>query len=536
MAIVDKVIPYRSFNSLYVLLIGILTFSIFEIIMSVFKEYLTFHTELRITSEALELTQRKVFQKTLAFFKKHPEGDIFTRFQSIKDAQTFIIETPIKLAVDCMFGIVFIIILFSFSLSLTSLILCFCPIFGVFSWLSGKLIRPYLAHSFELSAARNSRFMESISDIHTIKSMNMEGVVHERLVGNSINKVKNDLILKKIEMIFFVLSKSSEKLLIVLIWFLGVKAVLLNELTLGQYMVFNMFIGRVTSPIMALMKLGKDLKTFWVNIEKAEPLFSGNEEVVFGKALNTPLISKGEISFQNVDFAYEENDSFALKNINLHIKSGEIIGVSGSNGSGKTTFSKLIQTLYAPTSGDIFIDGYNTRITDVYKFRKNIGSVLQNSTLFDATIMDNIKMMSSDIPDETVITVAQNIGAHEFISKLPDGYMTRVGFRGSALSGGQRQLITLARALILNPKILILDEATSNLDFRIEENILNNFQYITQDRTVIIIAHNPKLFEHADRILSFEQGSITEIDMKAVSFLHKVESDSAKNIRCENYA
>lgn len=503
-----------SFGSLYILLFGILSFSIFEIIMKVFKEYLSFHTDLRINCESLCLTQRKLFQKTLEFFDRYSDGDILARFQAMDSVKSYVINTPLALVVDLLFGLIFIGILFYFSTTLTSLILIFCPLFGVLSWLNGRLIKPLINKSFEIQSERNTKLIETISEIASVKSMNMEQSLENELHRNMCLKIENERLLKNLEVLFFVLSQSLERILTLLIWFLGVKAVLLNELTIGQYMVFNMFIGRVTSPIMLLMNLGKDLKTLKVNIEKSDPLFAGREEDVFKTNGSGSVITKGAIVFKDVSFSYDQKH-IVLQNINLNISGGDVIGVIGNNGSGKTTFSKLIQTLYTPTSGDVFIDGTNTKACARYQFRENIGVVLQNSSLFNTTILENIRMMDTNISEERVVEIAKNIGAHHFIVGLPEKYHTEVGFKGGHLSGGQRQLIALARALIRDPKILILDEATSNLDVSVEGYLIDNFKYVANTRTVILITHNQKLLKLANKTFAFQKGNLPKRPGKA---------------------
>jgi subfamily B ATP-binding cassette protein HlyB/CyaB len=509
MALIDKVIPYRSFNTLYVLIIGIFSFSVFEIVMKVFKDYLSFHTNLKLSSDLLSTTQTKLFQKKLCFFDHYSEGDILARFTATDEARKYIVSTPIQLIVDTFFGIIFLGVLFHFSTNLTILILLFCPLFGGLAWINGWWIKPYIEKSFDIAATHDTKLIEIVSNALSIKSMNMESVFQKDLHDNLLAKINNEKVLKKIEILFFVLSQSLEKILTVLVWFLGVKSVLLNEMTIGQYMVFNMYIGRVTSPIMLLMNLGKDLKTLMVNIEKANPLYSYQEEDVFTQKMDGDQRPYGEISFQNVCFEYQKG-SPVLKDISLNIAPGEVAGIIGHNGSGKTTFSKLLQTLYTPTSGDVFIDKVNTKTS--HRCRQMMGVVLQNTSLFNTTVLENIRMMDRHISEKTVIDVSKKIGAHTFIDALPDKYHTSVGFKGSMLSGGQRQLIALARALIRNPKILILDEATSNLDSTIEQHLIDNFEYISQNKTVIMITHNPKLLSLVDKVFRFTKCKVVSMD------------------------
>jgi subfamily B ATP-binding cassette protein HlyB/CyaB len=200
-----------------------------------------------------------------------------------------------------------------------------------------------------------------------------------------------------------------------------------------------------------------------------------------------------------------------LRQINLSIAPGEIIGIVGHSGSGKSTLTKLIQRLYVPNRGRVLIDGQDIAVVDTTSLRKQIGVVLQENVLFNRSIRDNIALTNPGAPLEVVIAVAKASGSHEFICELPEAYDTIIGEHGTGLSGGQRQRIAIARALISNPRILIFDEATSALDYESEKIIQDNMQDICRGRTVIIIAHRLSAVRDADRIIVMERGAIHEV-------------------------
>jgi ATP-binding cassette, subfamily B, bacterial HlyB/CyaB len=187
-----------------------------------------------------------------------------------------------------------------------------------------------------------------------------------------------------------------------------------------------------------------------------------------------------------------------------------VVGIVGSSGSGKSTFAKLIERLYVPESGRVFVDGVDLAQVDSSWLRRQIGVVMQDNVLFNATVRDNIALANPGMPSEDVIAAARLAGAHDFILELPDAYDTMIGERGSTLSGGQRQRIAIARALVTNPRILIFDEATSALDYESERIIHDNMRQIVKGRTVFIIAHRLMAVRVADRILTIERGRITE--------------------------
>ncbi len=219
---------------------------------------------------------------------------------------------------------------------------------------------------------------------------------------------------------------------------------------------------------------------------------------------------KGAIRFENVRFRYKPEAPAVLNNISFDIEPGKVIGVVGRSGSGKSTLTKLIQRLYLPESGRVWIDGTDIALADPSWLRRQIGVVLQENILFGRSIRENIALADPGISLESVINAAKLAGAHDFISEMSEGYDTRIGEHGSGLSGGQRQRIAIARALITNPRILIFDEATSALDFETERVIHKNMQAICQGRTVIIIAHRLTAVRNADTILVMEKGLIVE--------------------------
>ena len=218
----------------------------------------------------------------------------------------------------------------------------------------------------------------------------------------------------------------------------------------------------------------------------------------------------GEIKLEAASFRYRANAQPALKEITLTIPAGQVIGVVGASGSGKSTLAKLIQRLYVPEAGRVLVDGADLSMIHPAWLRRQIGVVLQENVLFNATVRENIALAQPGTPLERVIEAAELAGAHEFITALPEGYDSMIGERGASLSGGQRQRIAIARALLGDPRILIFDEATSALDYESEAAIQANMRRICQGRTVILVAHRLSTLRNADRIITMEHGRLIE--------------------------
>jgi subfamily B ATP-binding cassette protein HlyB/CyaB len=222
---------------------------------------------------------------------------------------------------------------------------------------------------------------------------------------------------------------------------------------------------------------------------------------------------RGDIRFESIGFRYRLDGPEVLRDIDLHVPAGQMIGIVGPSGSSKSTLAKLVQRLYVPETGRVLVDGVDLAMVDVTWLRRQVGVVLQENVLFNRSIRDNIALADPGAPTENIVAAAQLAGAHEFILELPQGYDTMVGERGSSLSGGQRQRIAIARALITNPRILIFDEATSALDYESERVIQDNMCSIGQGRTVLVIAHRLSTVRRADRIITIEHGRIVEDGM-----------------------
>ena len=216
------------------------------------------------------------------------------------------------------------------------------------------------------------------------------------------------------------------------------------------------------------------------------------------------------MKFEHATFRYRIDGPEVLHDVSFSVEPGQVIGIVGSSGSGKSTITKLIQRLYVPESGRVLVDGVDLAMVDLSWLRRQIGVVLQENVLFNCTIRDNIALADPAMPMERVIEAAMLAGAHDFILELPEGYDTVVGERGSSLSGGQRQRIAIARALITDPRILILDEATSALDYESERAIQQNMRRISAGRTVFVIAHRLSTVRNASRIITLEHGRIVE--------------------------
>ncbi|HMU55671.1 MAG TPA: ATP-binding cassette domain-containing protein, partial [Nitrospira sp.] len=301
-----------------------------------------------------------------------------------------------------------------------------------------------------------------------------------------------------------------QKITVVAVLWVGAYRVIGGDLTIGQLVAFNMLSAQVTGPLLRIVNLWQEFQQVGISVQRLGDVLNTQVEASPSANRTTLQPLRGQVAFEEVCFRYRPDGSEVLRNVSFSIAPGQIIGIVGRSGSGKSTIAKLIQRLYVPERGRILVDGVDVAQVDPTSLRRQVGVVLQENFLFNRSIRDNIALTDPGIGAEQVMQAAKLAGAHDFILELPEGYDTPVAEQGCSLSGGQRQRIAIARALVANPRILIFDEATSALDYESEAVIQRNMAQICKGRTVFIIAHRLSAVRPAHRIYVVERGEIVE--------------------------
>lgn len=294
-----------------------------------------------------------------------------------------------------------------------------------------------------------------------------------------------------------------------IVFAVGYRLILSGEIQVGKLIAFSMYTGMFWRPIMNLSSFYNTLITNFAAADRIFDILDQEPDIEnIGKAPKMNRI-EGKVEFRNIDFSYNVGGK-VLNNINFKVNPGDKIALVGATGSGKTTIISLLSRFYDPTDGEILVDGKNIKYVDLYSYRSQMGIMLQDTFLFSSTIMENIRYGRLDATDEEVINAAKAVNAHEFIMKLENGYDTEVNERGSRLSLGQSQLVSFARALLANPRILILDEATSNIDTQTEMLVQKGIEKLIKGRTSFVIAHRLSTIRDCDKILVISDGEIIE--------------------------
>lgn len=507
--VIDKVLVSRSLNSLQVLGIAMLALAIAEPVYGFIRSWLFANLSSKISSELSSRLYQHLITLPLAYFQQRQTGQIIARVGEMDKIRQFLTGSALSSMLDLVFIILFFAVMFAYSVSLTAIVAGSLVIYLLFWLLMGPLIRRQVSQQFDKGADNTSFLTEAVMGIETIKSSATEKAFirqwEQQLAGYTKTSFRAGVVGlfagKGIALI--------QKLTAALLLWWGVKLVLDGMLSPGQLVAFNMLSGHVTQPILRLAQIWQDFQHTLISLRRIGDILEQPGESGSSGLASLPAVA-GAVSFQGVRFRYNADTPEVLQNLNLDIEAGQFIGITGPSGSGKSTLTKLLQRLYTPQHGQVLLDGVDLAIADPVSLRRQMSIVLQESFLFSGTIAENIRLAKPQATDEDIVKTATLVGAHHFISELPQGYNTQVGEKGGRLSGGQRQRVALARALITNPKVLLLDEATSALDYESEAAIISNMAQIAQGRTVISIAHRLNTIRQADRILVIKSGQVVE--------------------------
>ena len=508
--VVDKVLVHKGMSTLVVLIVGMVSLGFFETILQFLRTYTLSHTTNRIDVELGRRLFHHLFRLPLAYFETRAAGQTVARVRELETIRGFLTGQGLTSVLDLVFTIVFFVVMFIYSPKLTLVVLGSIPIYIVIAALLRPGLRELINEKFNRGARSQQFLVESIVGAQTLKAASVEPIMQSQWEERLAAYVRTSFDAGILGSLGQNLIQYVSKITTALILFIGAQAVIEGAMTVGELIAFNMIASQVVQPILRLSQLWQDFQQVQVSVARLGDILNAPPEPVPQNLLTLPP-PKGAIEVRNVTMRYRPDAPDALRNVNLSIQAGEVIGFVGQSGSGKSSLTKVIQRLYSPQLGQVMLDGVDVAQLDPGWLRRQIGVVLQENILFNRTIHENIALGDPATPRVVVMQAAKLAGADEFIALLPQGYDTMIEERGANLSGGQRQRIAIARALVTNPRILILDEATSALDYESERIIQDNMRAIVRGRTVLIIAHRLAAVRPCSRIVGVHRGEIIEI-------------------------
>ncbi len=509
--ILDQVVVNKSMTTLHVFAIGAFLFGIWSMALSSVRQYLLSYFANRLDLSAIAAFIKHTLSLPLKFFETRQVGDIITRVQENQKIQRFLISQIMLAWLDLLTGFVYLGLMLYYNWELTLLVLALIPPIVILTLAATPILRRVSRENFNAAAKQQSSLVEMLTGVSTVKAVAAEHELRWRWEDRLTHQLNVRFKAQKLGINLGLISGLINSIGgTALLWY-GASLVIQDQLTIGQFVAFNMMKGHVLSPALALANLWDELQEVLISVERLNDVFDTSPEEVPGNPMLTLPRLRGEVRFENVTFRYDaEEQRNTLQNISFEVRAGDTIAIVGRSGSGKTTLVKLLQALYYPTSGTIWLDGHDINHISPHSLRSQLGVVPQECFLFSGTILENITLYRSEFTLEQAIEVAKLAEAHAFIQSMPLGYNTKVGERGANLSGGQRQRIAIARALLGEPRILILDEATSSLDTESERRFQQNLTRLSRERTTFIIAHRLSTVRNADCILVLDQGLLAE--------------------------
>lgn len=507
----DDIIPNKDYDFLKIVVGAvILSFLVQGVTSFLLTKVLSIQAQFMI-SELRAQVQKQVLSLPIRFFDNTKSGALVSRIMSDVEGVRNLIGTGlVQLVGGTITAVVSLILLLRVSVVMT--LLTFIPLilFAVIALKAFKIIRPVFRERGKLNAEVKGRLTETLGGIRVIKGFNAEAQEaknFEKGVDKLFQNVKKSLTATAI------MTSSSTFLLGLattgIMMGYGGHLLILEEITKGQYFEFTFLLALMVAPIVQMSNIGSQLTEALAGLDRTEELMNQTTEGEEKERTIQLTKLKGNMAFKDVSFAYEE-DKDVLHNITFDAKSGDVIALVGSSGSGKSTIAGLAASFLNPDAGQITIDGHDMSQVDLASFRQYLGVVLQDDFLFEGTIRENILFPRPNATEEELQDAIKAAYVNEFTDRFDDGLDTLIGERGVKLSGGQRQRIAIARAVLADPKILILDEATSNLDTESEALIQKSLAELTKGRTTFVIAHRLSTIRKASQILVIENGKIAE--------------------------
>jgi ATP-binding cassette, subfamily B, multidrug efflux pump len=507
---IDEVVAKERYNIIPWIASVFVALMLVKGIATFYHQYLGDKFGVSTVYEVRDALYKKLQILSFKYYDNAKTGDIMSRLTSDVEGFRFFLSFGFAelLRIILLIGIS-LSVMFYYSVPLTLVTMAAMPFLVIVVMRFEKRAHPAF-RGIRLSFGKlNTRVQENISGMQTVKSLSREGFEIDRFSTSNDDYRKNYISTSELWAKFFPLMEFIGNVCAVALLAYGGSLVINDSLALGELVAFFSLVWYIMGPLMNVGYVVNMFSQAKASGERLREILEAKEDIVEKEeTITTPI--KGHVTFNNVTLTYTKDDDSALKNISFDAPPGKTIGLIGATGSGKTSITQLITRFYEPEAGEVLVDGRPVSDYSIKTLRKHIGFVLQESFLFSTTIKENIAYGNPEVTDEQIIDAAKRAQAHDFIMEMPKGYDTLLGERGMGLSGGQKQRIAIARAICIDPSILVLDDATSAVDMETEFQIQKALKEVMKGRTSFIIAHRISSLKHADEIIVLDDGEVVE--------------------------
>ena len=509
-SLIDDVIPSKDTNSLTLLLLIVCTALLFQSISAFSLTRILSVEAQHLISILRAKVQQKLLTLPVSFFDNNKSGALVSRVMTDVEGVRNLVGTGlVQLIGGSITAIISLIILIRINAQMTLFVLVPVLIFAGIALKAFGYIRPIFRARSKINAQVTGRLTETLNGIRVIKGFNAE-LQEEKVFIEGVSDLYQN-VKKSLTATAFMTSSSTFLLGLASAGIMGMGGyyIMNNSMTYGEFVSFTLFLGFMIAPIVQMSNIGSQLTEAFAGLDRTQELMKIEEENDLQKRIIALDQIKGNVVFKNVSFSYED-DTEVLHDISFEAPKGTVTALVGTSGSGKSTIAGLVTAFLNPNSGIILVDGNDLSKVDLRSYRNQLGVVLQDDFLYEGSIRENILFPRPLASEEDLLEAVKGAYVNEFTDRFENGLDTIIGERGVKLSGGQRQRISIARALLAKPKIVILDEATSNLDTQSESFIQKSLAVLMSNRTTFVIAHRLSTIQKADQILVIEEGNILE--------------------------
>ncbi|UOQ85432.1 ABC transporter ATP-binding protein [Gracilibacillus salinarum] len=508
---IDDVVRGQEYQLIPILSVTFIGLMIIKGIANFLQQYLGDLFGIKSVYVLRDALYKKLQRLSFTYYDNARTGDLMSRLTMDVEGFKFFLAAGFRELIRVTLLItIALCVMFFYSVPLALVTMAAMPFLAIVVYRFDKKVHPAFRNVRKSLGRLNTRIQENVSGMNTVKSLSKEDFEIDRFTKNNANYKEVNIFTSNIWSRYFPLMEFIGNISMVALLIYGGYLVINGSLQLGELVAFFSLVTYILGPLMHLGFIVNQFSQAKASGERLLEILEAREDIVEDE---DPLLAEqiqGHVTFKNVSLTYIEDDDAALKNISFDAPEGKVIGLIGPTGAGKTSITQLITRFYEPDQGEVLVDGRPTSSYTLQSLRKHIGFVLQESFLFSTTIKENISYGNPDATMDEIIAAAKRAQAHDFIMEMPKGYDTLLGERGMGLSGGQKQRIAIARAILIDPSILVLDDATSAVDMETEFNIQKALKEVMDDRTTFIIAHRISSLKHADEIIVLDEGEIVE--------------------------